>query len=522
MKYYNNLAKNAINAVFSLALGSMSAFAGEDGCLWFDARFDEFEDWHVDGIECALVQGDDSGSYCNDSKLFVEGGMVYLDLFSMRDAECYGITMTIRTRMQCEGYDELPEPPLKSEGYTAAVAPMENGNYFVLEYDAAGDTNRWIDSGIPAVSDREFEVVLRYAYTNWENVVTYSFDGQSTAPVKVFSSGVKRGEFVGCGTVSQITGYDAESVKMIPVELPEINGIVPHLWNNKTTAYADTFITVWFDMGTMFPSRESAQYYVDSEGHMWFADEGEEPYGVPVEAEVNGVPYASLVEALAVAGPHDWVTVMSDVQIAEDVEVNCGVFDLNGHYVDPLTGRERMIVNAASICSYRYDLYVRGVVDAITYLNVSMDLTWQYINFYWVVLCDPEVTLTTWFRVPCYYSYDENYEVVENQLEDGRYVYSLKRIVPEDTGMMVKTDPRAELLGCSSSAVESELSKFKIEGITMESGKWVVTVTGGKRHGDRYGNGYVCIRRVDACGKPTEDESACFFRAELVPDPPSD
>ena len=130
--------------------------------------------------------------------------------------------------------------------------------------------------------------------------------------------------------------------------------------------------------------------------------------------------------------------------------------------------------------------------------------------------------MTTWFRVPCYYSYDENYEVVENRLEDGRYVYSLKRIVPEDTGMMVKTDPRAELLGCSSSAVESELSKFKIEGITMESGKWVVTVTGGKRHGDRYGNGYVCIRRVDACGKPTEDESACFFRAELVPDPPSD
>lgn len=525
MKLKVNSSKNAIIAIFGIFALFNHAFASKQE--WFKADFLGFYlgstfdvGWEAKDVMVEDVSN--AESHFQDSKLYLEGDEVRLKIPSGRSAEGNNLLLTISTTVQCDGFDELPEPPLKKDGYLVAVAPMFDGNYYILGYDEAGGTNRWFDSGIAAVSDRPTDVNVYFAYTNCENIAIYEFDGKRTEQVEVWGSHITQCEFAGCGVISRCTGYDEEVAPMIPLELPQIDGVRSRIDRKKDFGYPEEFLTVYFDLDTMIPSRASARFWVAPDGSMVFADEGEYPHGIEIVATRNGVPYASFEEALDGADNYDLIRLESDVQFFQSLEVNRVMLDLNGHYLDPdPSGCSTLTINTASVYDYLDDTQV-GAIHATIKLNVSLDLSWQDIYFFDVNLCKPDVVLTIRYPIPFYYSGISGYEVVEEAMDNGCFRYSLVRLPTIGVVKGEKTDERAELLGCSEEDVDEELAKFRIESIRQESGKWVVTVTGGRRHGDRYGNGYVRIYKVDACGNPTDDPEARLFRAGIVPNPPSD
>lgn len=524
------IAKMFNKIIITVVLNALIAIVafGEE-VSYFSAGYFGFNEHDTASRLCAWSKSDESESYFHDSRLYIEDDEVSLRPDWEFDAEKSSMILTFRMTVQCDGFEELPEPPLKSDGYSAAVAPMDGGNYFVLGYDSQGRTNRWIDSGIQAVADREVSIVLRYAYTNSEHIATYEFDGRKTAPVKVCGSRMRSSEFSGCGTVSRFVGYYEEVAPLVQLAPPEIDGLIVMVADARYEAYVGECITVNFGtipMSQYMASRTSAKYRVNPDGSLAFADEGNEPVAVPVEATVNGRPYAEIEEALAAAGPSDIVCVMRDVRFNGDMTVDCGVLDLNGHYVDPIDFCGTVFINSRGIYSSPGDEYWRhGVIDAISRVNVSLDLRYQDVQLYQVVLGAPGVEIITRYPISYYSAFDDAYEVEVGETEDGFYRYALERIAPVvKDGLVgtVKKNDGSDLLGCSPEEVDEEMEKFRIESIGMVSGEWVVTVTGGKRHGDRYGNGYVRIYKVDASGNPTDDPKSTLFRAALVPDPPSD
>lgn len=524
MKLKVNISKVAIIAMFGVCALFNHAFAFKQE--WFKADFIGFYlgssfdvGWEAKGVMVEDVSN--AESHFQDSKLYLEGDEVRLKIPSGRSAEGDNLLLTISSTVQCDGFDELPEPPLKKDGYVVAVAPMYGDSYYVLGYDEAGGTNRWFDSGIATISDRPVEFTVCLAYTNCENIAVYEFDGKRSEPVKIWDSGVSACEFVGCGVVSKCIGYDEEVAPMIPLKLPQIDGVRSRIDCKKDYGYPEEYITVYFDTDTMIPSRTSARFWVASDGRMVFADEGEYPYGVEIEATVNDVPYATLREALSVAGYYNTVRLMKDVQISGELEVNCWVFDLNGHSVDPVGPYDSIAFNVASVCSYCTDLWDPSAIHAIMQVNVSMYTVEQRVEFYEVVLGRPGVTLTTRVPVPYCRSFDpDRYELIEEVTYGGDWLYRLQEIVPPDVSAVLRPDERSD--AATDVQADGDPSDFRIEGIRQESGKWVVTVTGGKRHGDRYGNGYVKIYKVDACGNPTDDPDARLFRAAIVSEPPSE
>lgn len=525
MKSKVNISKIAIMAVFGVCALFNQAFAFKP--IWFEAEFEEFHDsgywftcWVVSPM--GLLTDDPEESYFYDSKLYLEGEKATLQLDSGRSAERYNLFLTINSTIECDGFDELPAPPLKSAGYKVAVAPMYGDSYYVLGYDEEGKTNRWFDSGIATISDRPVEFTVCLAYTNCENIAVYEFDGKRSEPVKIWDSDISACEFIGCGAVSRCIGYDEEAVPMIPLELPQIDGLRSRIDRKKNYGYPEEYITVYFDTDTMIPSRTSARFWVAPDGRLVFEDEGEFPYAIDIVATRNGVPYASFEEALAGADNYDYIRLERDVQFFHDLELNHVILDLNGHYLDPdSSGRSTLTINKAFVYDY-FDYTWCGAIHATINLNVSMDMSWQDVYFFEVNFCKPDIVLIMNYPIAYYYSAVSGYEVVMEETDDGRFRYSMVRVPTVGSVLDAKTDDRAKLLGCSPDAVEEELAKFKIESIRFESGKWTVTVTGGKRHGDRYGNGYVRIYKVDAGGNPTDDPNACMFRAAIVPNPPSD
>lgn len=525
MKIKENITKIVIIAIFGIFASFSHAFSVIPS--WFEAAFDgSRSEMYLDPyweFRCEEVENIEKGeSYFYDSKLYLEGDTATLQIPSGRSSEEYSMILTICSTIECDGFDELPEPPSKKDRYKVAVAPMEDGNYFILGYDEIGKTNRWYDSGIATITDGPVEVAICLAYTNCENIAYYEFDGKRSEPVKIWDSWISSCEFDGCGVVSQCFGRDELVAPMIPLELPQVEGLRSRIDRKKDFGYPEEFLTVYFDLDTMIPSRASARFWVAPDGSMVFADEGEYPHGIEIAATRNGVPYATFEEALAGAGNYDLIRLESDVQFFHDLELSNVMLDLNGHYLDPdSSGRSTLTINTACVYDY-FDYTKSGAIHATVNLNVSLDMSWQDIYFFDVNLCKPDVVLTIRYPIPFYYSGISGYEVVEEAMDNGCFRYSMVRLPTIGSVKGVKTDDRAELLGCSPEEVDEELSKFKIESIRQESGKWVVTVTGGKRHGDRYGNGYVRIYKVDACGNPTDDPGACMFRAAIVPNPPSD
>ena len=522
MKSKVNISRIAIMAVFGVCALFNQAFALKP--IWFEADFSEFYGV-IDGERWWTYWSmpEDSDSCFEDSRLYLEGDEAVLNLTSGRSAEAYSLFLTIGFTVECDGFDELPETPMKKDGYAVAVAPMYEGDYFVLGFDEVGGTNRWVDSGIATVSGRPADVNVYLMYTNCENLAVYEFDGRRSDPVKIWKSDILSCEFEGCGVVSRCIGYDEKAVPMIPLELPQIDGLRSRIDRKKDYGYPEEYITVYFDADKMIPSRTSARFWVVPDGRLVFADEGEFPYAMDIVATRNGVPYASVEEALAGADNYDYIRLERDVQFFHNLELNHVILDLNGHYLDPdSSGRSTLTINKAFV--YDYFDYSRscGAIHASIRLNTSLDMSWQDAYFFDVSFCRPDIELIIRYQIPYYYSGVSGYEVVEEETDDGCFRYSMvgQPMVGAVNG--VKTDERAKLLGCSPDAVEEELAKFKIENIRFESGKWTVTVTGGKRHGDRYGNGYVRIYKVDAGGNPTDDPAACMFRAAIVPNPPSD
>ena len=93
-----------------------------------------------------------------------------------------GAVATFRTTVGFEAFDAVPAIDGEAK---MGICALTDGNYMVVGFDAVGETNMWVDSGITA----KFGDLVDVTVTVSNNVVTYTFDGTE------FEVGVRATEF---------------------------------------------------------------------------------------------------------------------------------------------------------------------------------------------------------------------------------------------------------------------------------------------------------------------------------------
>ena len=109
------------------------------------------------------------------------------------------------------GFPELPDNSKLAVAVCSRSAA--NTNYCVLAKDPGGSTNAWVDTGIPAVLDRDVAVVVTVATNGVGGVaVKYDFDSTSFGPKDIIADG-PIGSFMckGEGELAAISGAFQEN-----------------------------------------------------------------------------------------------------------------------------------------------------------------------------------------------------------------------------------------------------------------------------------------------------------------------
>lgn len=552
-------SKNSKYAFISLLYAILNTQCAIAGAPWFSAEFNEAASNlnYSSASELGWQIDTGSESYFESNQLNVENETV-----AFNGGECIadksGCMMTVDTTMLNDGYDELPAAPSIKEGVKAAIAPVFNGNYFVLGCDDCESANHWIDTGIPAVCDREVKVSVTFLYTNAQHSAIYSFDGNATDPIHVYSGSIQCCDFVGSGSVSKLAGeydYGAPTVD-VSMPTPAGDGLGAYIEGRRANeANPGETVTVVFVPQQKYPTRYFAKYEVQEDGSMVFADEGSQPLARYTAAinDTHFARYFDVGEAIRSAGDGDLVVLTGAPTVGLDGTAvfdghcildfcGCSIDDYNWVNLYFTTDTPSLVLNSDNIIN---SCYSECWINVETVINVSIDFAEKCINLVQAKLGKAGVEVVVSKPIADCSSAVDGYLVDESVREDGCHVYRLVKD-PE----AVQSEPESELpafvsacpaeirtryttwasanlasgevaneaaylLDCTASEVAEEAAKFKVESIGVENGEVVVKVTGGKTDGERYCNGYVKIVEVELPG----NSGARFYKAELVAAP---
>lgn len=494
-----------------------AAFAG-DSYDWFEAGFTGFYENDILSLGGKWYKTDEMVGEMAGNRLYVDCDRDYdsVAFTPFVNWVTYGYDVTIETEIDFgDGFEELPPVPSVWMDNKAAIAPIEDGNFYVLGYDEDGGTNMWIDSGIPFLAEDNINVSVVFTNTNMQHSVIYRFGAASTGPVRIYSSTVGEVRCSGSGSVSSLRGSVADAPQMVEIKLPKIEDIDVYQPERRMYAYPGERIRVRFGADYLVPSRGDGYYIVQDDGSLVFADEGVPPYAVSGEVTVNGEFVKFLATALARAVSGDKIGLACDMILNYELVFTKGTLDMQGHVIK---GAGRIVFASGSNPRLDLNTDAKGRFDIDIVAETDLDFGNNAgIVGKSLILGGNQVKVSASSKIKNVVSGIDGYDVKETASNGGGYVYTLSR-KGGSVNINGASSQQAFLLGCDVSGLEKALQEFRIVSIKNVNGKWDVRVSGNLKHGDRYGNGYICIKRVNL----GSDANGYFFKAELLPDPPAE
>ena len=157
-------------------------YSWPSGVKFVEGELPEEETWFVAGFGANgkslhggwadTVAGVSVAPTWDGARLALEGGPDPVVFAADEAKSSVGAVIVVRTSVGFVGCDKLPGIASDSK---AGFCAMDGGHYFVLGYDSAGRTNRWVDSGISA----SFGGVVDVVVTVSDGVAEYAFGGSS-------------------------------------------------------------------------------------------------------------------------------------------------------------------------------------------------------------------------------------------------------------------------------------------------------------------------------------------------------